>query len=114
MISLLAAVNALLGRVRSISVQYVAPPPSNFGLRSISIDLEYSAPGSNPQFYQSASFLITDDPSTHSQQWKIHLPNRNATTYRWRRRLVFNSGLQTSTGFQSDTRLVLTVQPPFE
>jgi hypothetical protein len=108
------ALDAVLRRVKTVSVRYSGPPLTSLGLKRIMVDLEYSAPDGDPRFDQRQSLLITDGPSTHAQEWQIRLSARTAMTYRWRTRLFFTNGNQTWTAFQLDSRAVLPVQAPVQ
>jgi hypothetical protein len=108
------ALDALVRRVRTVSIRYPGPPLKSLGLERIMVDLEYDAQDGDPTVDQRQSFMITDDPSTHAQEWRVRLSARKASTFRWRTRLFFTNGNQTWTAFQLDSRAVLSVEPPVQ
>lgn len=95
----------------TVVATYLGPAPSAVGLSAIQVDLEYTDPRGDPRFTQQASLLITDDPATHTQDWKVRLPDRQARTYRWKLALLHADGTETATPFASDSRDRLILRP---
>lgn len=98
--------------VLPVAVRYLGPPPSALGLSAMVLDLDYAAPNGDPRFAQNTSLLITDDAATHTQDWKVRLPDRDARTYRWRLTLLNPDGTDHSTPFTADTRSTLLLRAP--
>lgn len=98
--------------VATITVRYLGPPLSSIGVGGIMLDFEYSAKSGDPKFEQSTSILVTDDPASLVQDFKIRLPSRQERTYRWRMKMFFANGTESSTEFRSDSRTLLILRPP--
>ncbi|MBI4278526.1 MAG: hypothetical protein HY660_08730 [Armatimonadetes bacterium] len=96
----------------TVAVTYLGPKIGDLGLSALQLDLEYNDPRGDVRFAQKTSLLIVDDPKTHSQDWKVRLPDRQARTYRWRLTLLHANGNESSTPFREDTRERLILRPP--
>lgn len=99
--------------VMSVAVRYLGPPPSQLGLNGVLLDLTYRDPAGDRAFDQDDALLITDDPSTFTQDWKVRLPDRNARTYQWKLTLLLQDGTESSGPAHQDTRdqLILRLPP---
>jgi hypothetical protein len=95
----------------TVTVSYFGPLPSSVGLSAIMLDLQYTDPAGDPKFTQSTSLLITDEASTHTQDWKVRLADRQARTYQWRLTMLHDDGTESSTDFKTDTREKLILRP---
>jgi hypothetical protein len=98
--------------VLAVSVRYLGPPPSQIGLSALLLDLAYKDPAGNPKFDQSDALLITDDPQSFAQDWKVRLPTRTARSYTWKLTLLAQDGTESSTEVRTDTRDQLILRPP--
>lgn len=98
--------------VLTVAVRYLGPRPSDLGLSALLLDLEYRDPDGDPTFDQNEALLITDDPLTFTQDWKVRLPSRAARGYRWRLTLLRPDGMESSGEFREDTRDQLILRPP--
>lgn len=98
--------------VLAVAVRYLGPAPSQLGLSGMLLDLAYKDPAGDPKFDQQNALLITDDPQTFTQDWKVRLPSRQARTYTWKLTLLAQDGTETSTEVRSDTRDQLILRPP--
>lgn len=100
-------------RVFTVMVTYLGLPPSVLGVSAIVADLEYQDPAGDVRYDQSASLLISDDPSTFTQEWKIRLPHGGETTYKWKTTTLKADGTEVQTEFQNGngSRLILRLPP---
>ncbi|MBZ9749902.1 hypothetical protein K7W42_03385 [Deinococcus sp. HMF7604] len=98
--------------VVTVAVRYLGPSPSQLGLSALLLDLAYRDPAGDPRFDQSDALLVTDDPQTFTQDWKVRLPSRQARTYTWKLTLLAQDGTETSTEVRTDTRDQLILRPP--
>lgn len=98
--------------VATITVRYLGPPLSSIGVNAIMLDFEYTAPSGDPKFDQSTSLLVTDDPASLAQDWKIRLPNHKDRTYRWCLKMFFSNGAESGTEFRTDSRTLLILRAP--
>lgn len=96
----------------TVAVRYFGPQPSLLGLMAVLIDLEYQDPDGNPQFEQRKTLLVTDDPMSHIQDWKVRLPDRQARTYTWRLTLLHADGSESQTEPTIDSREQILLRVP--
>jgi hypothetical protein len=99
-------------RTMSVAVNYIGPALSVLGLSALELDLSYADPNGNAKFAQSTSLLITDEPGTHNQDWKIRLPDNQARTYHWNLTLIHADGTQTKSDDTAETRDRLILRVP--
>jgi hypothetical protein len=98
--------------VLAVSVRYIGPPPSQIGLSALLLDLAYTDPAGDPKFDQADALLITDDPQSLTQDWKVRLPTRTARSYTWKLTLLAQDGSESSTEVRTETRDQLILRPP--
>ena len=97
----------------TVTVNFIGVPPSALAISAVVVDLEYHDPAGDTRFDQATSLLITDDTSSFTQEWKVRLPRRQDTTYRWKMTLLRADGSQVSSDFKNDnhSRLILRLPP---
>ena len=96
----------------TVVVRYIGPQPTVLGITAILVDLEYRDPEGNPDFEQRQTLLVTDDPATHTQDWKVRLPDRRARTYTWRLTLLHADGSESQTEPKVETREDILLRIP--
>jgi len=97
--------------VLAFTVHYLAGDLSSLGLSALMLELRYRDPEGDAAYDQDETLLITDDASTHIQEWKVRLPRRNAATYQRRITYLHADGSTTATEFVEDTRKVMIISP---
>lgn len=99
-------------RVMSVSIHYIGPRLSDLGVNTLLLDLAYSDPGGDPGYEQGTSLLISDEPGTHVQEWKIRLPEVQARDYRWKLTIYAANGSETDTGYARTNKEQLIIRVP--
>jgi hypothetical protein len=99
-------------RVLNVNIRYLGPDISSLGLSAIVLDLNYQDPAGDARFDQSASKLITSDPASFVQEWKVRLASSEARSYTWKLTLLYADGSEKATEATPDSREQLILRVP--